>query len=164
MLFLSTPHRGSNLAQTLNSILRASAAHSTRSYISNLSQQNELLSLLNNAFRHVASDVSLYSFYESRATDLHVRSELIVTKDSAVMGYHNERHAMLDADHRNVCKFESPSDPNYITVLQALRSMTESILERRKCRIFCIHVHFKLITSVSFVGEYPRNLASNAAD
>ncbi|KAF2118074.1 hypothetical protein BDV96DRAFT_644405 [Lophiotrema nucula] len=130
MLFLSTPHRGSNLAQTLNNILRASATHSTRSYISNLSQQNELLSLLNDSFRHYASDLSLYSFYESRATDLYVHSEVIVTKESAVLGYHNERHAMLDADDRRVCKYGSPSDPNYVTVLQALRSMTEVTLGR----------------------------------
>jgi hypothetical protein len=138
MVFLGTPHRGSNLAQTLNNILRASATMSTRSYISNLSYQNELLSLLNDSFRHYASDVSLYSFYESRATDLYVRSEIIVTKDSAVLGYPHERHAMLDADHRHVCKFESPLDPNYTTFCDALRSMTESILARRKCGIYLI--------------------------
>ncbi|KAL8646538.1 MAG: hypothetical protein Q9226_006814 [Calogaya cf. arnoldii] len=86
--------------------------------------------MLNDSFRHYASDVSLYSFYESRATDLYVRSELIVTKDSAVLGYHHERHAMLDADHRGVCKFESPSDPNYVTVLQALQNLSERILAR----------------------------------
>lgn len=130
MMFLSTPHRGSNLAQTLNNILRASTSHTTRAYISNLSAQNELLALLNDSFRHYASDVSIYSFYESRATDLYVRSEVIVTKESAVMGYHHERHAMLDADHRHVCKFESPSNPNYISVLQAIRSMTEMIIQR----------------------------------
>ncbi len=135
MLFLSTPHRGSNLAQTLNSMLRASTAHSSRAYISNLSHQNELLSLLTESFRHYACDISLYSFYESRATNLHVRTENIVTKESAVMGYQHERHAMLDADHRGVCKFESPSDPNYIAVLQALRSMTENILGRRMCKL-----------------------------
>ena len=60
---LGIPHRGSNMAQTLNNLLRASATISTRSYIPNLSFQNELLLLLNNSFRHYASDVSFYSFY-----------------------------------------------------------------------------------------------------
>ncbi|RKK89759.1 hypothetical protein BFJ68_g16634 [Fusarium oxysporum] len=134
MLFLGTPHRGSNLAQTLNSMLHATATLSPRSYISNLSQQNELLSMLNDSFRHYASDVSLYSFYESRATEIYVRSEVIVPKDSAVMGFPHERHAMLDADHKSICKFHSPSDPNYTTILDALRSMTETILERFSSR------------------------------
>ncbi|KAI9889610.1 MAG: hypothetical protein M1814_005118 [Vezdaea aestivalis] len=132
MLFLSTPHRGSSLAHTLNSILRASTPLSTRPYIANLSKQNEFLSLLNESFRHFASDISLYSFYESRATNLYVRSEVIVTKDSAVMGYEHERYAMLDANHRNVCKFESPSNSNYVDILRAICSMTEDILSKRK--------------------------------
>jgi hypothetical protein len=139
MVFLSTPHRRSNLAQTLNNTLRASATMSTHSYKSNLSYQNELLSPLNHSFRHHASDVSLYSFCESQATVLYVSSEIIVTKDSAVLGYPHERHAMLDADHRHVCKFESPSDPNYTTFCEALRSVTESILGRRKCGIYFIY-------------------------
>jgi WD40 repeat protein len=130
MIFLATPHRGSNLAKTLNDILRVSGVLAPRAYISNLDSQNEILSQLNDAFRHYAADVSLYSFYESRPTKLHVHSEIIVAKDSAVLGYHNERHSMLDADHRHVCKFESPSDPNYTAVCGALRSVTGTILDR----------------------------------
>ncbi|OIW25252.1 hypothetical protein CONLIGDRAFT_718123 [Coniochaeta ligniaria NRRL 30616] len=130
MFFLATPHGGTDLAQTLNNILRVSFALPTRSYISNLSRQNELLSMLTESFRHYASDISLYSFYESRPTDLYARSEVIVPKNSAVMGHHHERHAMLDADHRNVCKFHSPSDPNYIAVREALGSVMDTILGR----------------------------------
>ncbi|KAF2649450.1 hypothetical protein K491DRAFT_550850, partial [Lophiostoma macrostomum CBS 122681] len=130
MLFMSTPHRGSNLAQTLNSILHAAVSQTPRAYISNLSQQNELLSLLNDSFRHYASDLSLYSFCESRPTDLYLRSETIVAKESAILGYPNERYSMLDADHRSVCKFESHFDSNYRAVAEVLRNMTERILER----------------------------------
>lgn len=139
MYFLGTPHRGSNLAQTLNGILRASGTIAPRSYISNLSQQNELLSSLNDSFQRYAPDVSLYSFWESQATDLYIRSEMIVTKDSAILGYSHERHAMLDADHRNICKFEAPSDPNYIAIRGALRSIIDDISERRKCDIYSIY-------------------------
>ncbi len=130
MVFLATPHKGSDLAQTLNNILRVSIALPTRSYISNLSHQNELLSLLNDSFRHYAADVSIYSFYESRPTTLPVHSKVIVEKASAVLGYPKERQAMLDANHRQVCKFESPSDPNYIAVRGALQSVTGTILRR----------------------------------
>ncbi|KAK4145230.1 uncharacterized protein C8A04DRAFT_35948 [Dichotomopilus funicola] len=130
MVFLATPHRGTDLAQTLNNILRASATRFPRSFISNLSRQSELLELLNDSFRHYAPDISLFSFYESRPTELYLRSEIIVTKGSAVFGYPNERHAMLDANHRQVCKFESRTDPNYTAVREALRNITKTILER----------------------------------
>ncbi|KAH4029376.1 hypothetical protein HBI55_120990 [Parastagonospora nodorum] len=131
MYFLATPHRGSDLARTLNSILRTTATYTTRAYISNLSGQNELLALLDDSFRHYALDISLYSFYESRPTEFHVHSEVIVPKASAVIGYPHERYAMLDADHRHVCKFESPSDPNYGAVLHALRTNVDGIVSKR---------------------------------
>ncbi|CZT06939.1 related to vegetatible incompatibility protein HET-E-1 [Rhynchosporium graminicola] len=130
MIFLATPHRGSDLAQTLNNVLRASGMMTSRSYISNLSGQNELLALLNDSFRHYAPDISLYSFYESRPTNIFLQSEVIVTKDSAVLGYPHERSAMLDADHKQICKFSSSSDPNYTTFCEALRSVTEHIITR----------------------------------
>lgn len=137
MLFLATPHRGTNLAQTLNNILRVSASLSPRAYISNLAHQNELLSLLNDTFRHYASDVSLYSFCESRATELYIHSELIVPKESAILGYQNERHAMLDADHRSICKFEKPTDSNYVAVRDALANMAGVILKRGRFLLNC---------------------------
>ncbi len=131
MVFLATPHRGSNLAKVLNNILRASVVLTGRSYISNLDSQNEILSQLNDAFRHYVADVELYSFSESRPTKFYLQpSELIVRPDSAVLGYPRERHAMLDADHRQICKFESPSDPNHTAVRDALRSLTGDILKR----------------------------------
>ncbi|KAL1838860.1 hypothetical protein VTJ49DRAFT_2113 [Mycothermus thermophilus] len=129
MVFLGTPHRGSDLARTLNRILGAFPGRSSRSYISNLSGQNELLGLLNDSFRHFAPDVSLYSFYESRPTNLGLRSEMIVPKESAILGYPAEGIAKLDADHRHICKFESPSDPNYTSVLEVLRNTTKGILD-----------------------------------
>ncbi|KAL2268697.1 hypothetical protein VTJ83DRAFT_3543 [Remersonia thermophila] len=129
MVFMGTPHRGSDLAQTLNNILRSSSL-SVRSYIANLTRQNELLALLNDSFRHYANDVTLFSFYESHPTDLYIRSEVIVPKESAILGYTHERYAMLDADHRRICKFESPSDHNYVFVRNTLRSVIDSIVER----------------------------------
>lgn len=134
MVFLATPHGGSDLAATLNNILRTSAAHSPRVYLSNLKRSSEMLALLNDSFRHYAQDLILYSFYESQQTNLHIRSELIVPRDSAVMGYPGERSAVLNADHRHVCKFESPSDPNYITVRDTFQFIIDSIMRRCNLR------------------------------
>jgi hypothetical protein len=134
MEFLATPHGGSDLAVTLNNILRTSAPHSPRVYVFNLKRSSEMLALLNDSFRHYAQDLILYSFYESQQTNLHIRSELIVPRDSAVMGYPGERSAVLNADHRHVCKFESPSDPNYITVRDTFQSIIDSIMRRCNLR------------------------------
>src|SRR5579862_3547808 len=104
MVFLATPHRGSDHAAVLNNILRASVAHNFRAYIANLDRTSEMLALLNDSFRHYAQDLSLYSFYESRETNLLVLPAIIVPQDSAVMGYPGEHSAALIADHRHVCK------------------------------------------------------------
>jgi len=134
MVFLATPHRGSDHAAVLNNILRASVAHNFRAYIANLDRTSEMLALLNDSFRHYAQDLSLYSFYESRETNLLVLPAIIVPQDSAVMGYPGEHSAALIADHRHVCKFETPSDPNYITIRDALQTINDSIMRRCNLR------------------------------
>jgi len=132
MIFLATPHRGSDLAQVLNNVLRASAAHSSRAYISNLERSSEFLTMVNDTFRHYIQDLTIYSFYETQHTNLGVRSVMIVHRDSAILGYPGERVALLNANHRGVCKFESPSDSNYITVRDAFQAINEVIMKRRK--------------------------------
>jgi hypothetical protein len=132
MIFLATPHRGSDLAQVLNNVLRASAAHSSRAYISNLERSSEFLAMMNGTFRHYIQDLTIYSFYETQHINLGVRSVMIVPRDSAILGYPGERVDLLNADHRGVCKFESPSDSNYIVVRNAFNTINEAIMKRRK--------------------------------
>ncbi|KAL8881602.1 MAG: hypothetical protein Q9198_001222 [Flavoplaca austrocitrina] len=110
MIFLATPHRGSDLASTLNSMLRVSTSHSARPYISNLERTSDVLAILNNTFRHYTSDLTLVSFYETQPTSLGPRSVMIVQKDSAQVGCAGERVAPLNANHRGVCKFGTPTD------------------------------------------------------
>lgn len=48
---------------------------------------------------------------------------MILEKDSSVLGYPGEISKALNADHHNVCKYDGPRDPNYITVRNALHSI-----------------------------------------
>lgn len=48
---------------------------------------------------------------------------MVVEKDSSVLGYPGEISKPLDADHNGICKYESPSDPKYITVRNALKTL-----------------------------------------
>ena len=53
---------------------------------------------------------------------------MILEKDSSVLGYPGEISKALNADHHNVCKYDSPKDPNYIVVRNALKSLVSKII------------------------------------
>lgn len=69
ILFLATPHRGSNLADILNKILTVSLFnHSPKLYISELSAGSQTVAALNEQFRHIAPNLDILSFYETLQT------------------------------------------------------------------------------------------------
>jgi hypothetical protein len=57
---------------------------------------------------------------------------MVLEKDSSVLGYPGETSKALDADHHEVCKFDSPKDPNYITVRNVLKSLVSKIVATNK--------------------------------
>lgn len=69
---------------------------------------------------------------------------MVLGKDSSILGYPGEVSKPLDADHHGVCKFDSMSDPRYITVRNALLSVitkavgkaTTSKSQRRYFKLF----------------------------
>ena len=69
ILFLATPHRGSDLAGMLNRILAACVlTHNPKTYVSELKHGSQTIATLNDQFRHVASDLDIISFYETAPT------------------------------------------------------------------------------------------------
>jgi hypothetical protein len=48
---------------------------------------------------------------------------MILEKDSSILGYPGEISKSMNADHHNVCKYDSPQDSNYIGVRNALKSL-----------------------------------------
>jgi hypothetical protein len=130
VLFLATPHRGTDLAETLNRLLLSTSfvGHSPREYITQLARRSPTIDELNDSFRHHAAKLRIFSFYETLATATGPMSVLVVDKASAVMGYPSETPMPLSANHHDVCKFTSPQDPNYISVVGALRSVASSVV------------------------------------
>ena len=57
---------------------------------------------------------------------------MILEKDSSVLGYPGETSKALNADHHGVCKYDSPRDPNYIAVRNALTSLVSKISSTSK--------------------------------
>lgn len=60
--------------------------------------------------------------------------KMILEKDSSVLGYPGEISKALNADHHNVCKYDSPWDPNYITVRNALTSLVSKIISTSRSK------------------------------
>ncbi|KAI0467756.1 hypothetical protein F4859DRAFT_492567 [Xylaria cf. heliscus] len=123
IIFLSTPHRGTNLAETLNRILRVSIIGNPMQFIAELSTGSQTLQQLNEQFRHIAPRLQIVSFYETRPTSMARTQVMVLEKDSSVLGYPGEVSKPLDADHHDVCKFNGPDDPRYIAVRNVLKAL-----------------------------------------
>ena len=142
-LFLATPHRGTDLAETLNKFLASSLfGHSPKEYITELARRSPTIDELNEAFRHHASKLRLFSFYETLTTSTGPVSLMVVDKPTAIMGYPNEIQTPLTADHHNVCKFTSRRDPTIRPSLgrfAALRTascrQSTTMLPRKTCSL-----------------------------
>ena len=124
VLFLSTPHRGTNLADALNRILTVSVFnHSAKQYIAELRQNSPTLQDINEQFRNIAPRLQIFSFFETQQTAVGPKKMMVLEKDSSILGYPGEISKPLDADHHNVCKYVSQQDPNYISVRNVLKSV-----------------------------------------
>lgn len=123
--FLATPHRGSDSAMLLNNILKI--AYSSRAYVADLERGSGAIHSANEEFRKYSADIDLWSFYETQKLNIGVFSTLILDPDSATLGYREEKQMPMNADHRSICKFETPTDPNYLVLRNALASTVNSI-------------------------------------
>lgn len=122
IIFLATPHRGSNLAETLNRVLSESF-QSPKSFISDLNKSSPAIEDLNEQFYHHASKISLWSFYKTLATSIGPKKLMVVDKRSSVLGYPAEISRPLQADHHDVCKYSSPVGSNHVSVRNAIRTL-----------------------------------------
>jgi pimeloyl-ACP methyl ester carboxylesterase len=128
LFFLATPHRGADCATLLKNVLRAST-YGSKAFVLDLEPNSGGLQSINDEFRHYSNALELRSFYETIETRFVMSSQLIVNPDSAVLGYHNEESAPLNANHRNICKFDTLLDSNFITFRNSLASMTRSVTQ-----------------------------------
>lgn len=125
MFFLATPHRGSNLAEILTRILQVTPG--ARPFVSDLIPNSSTIQSINDEFPHHCQDLQLHSFYETSAMNFGVKKAIVVPKDSATLGYANERTMYLSGNHREICKFSSQEDPNYLAVRNSLASTLEDL-------------------------------------
>lgn len=128
VFFIATPHRGADSAQLLANLLRVTPL-GNHSYLVDLRKRSSSIESINDDFRHIHDQLSLYSFYETIPTNLGIRSSLIVEKDSAILGYAGERRAYINANHRGACKFDTPENPNYLILRNAFVHTIDGVFE-----------------------------------
>lgn len=86
IVFLSTPHRGTNLAETLNRILQVSFVSNPMQFIAELAAGSQMLQKLNEQFRHVAPKLDIVSFYETRPTTVFTKTQVVRCDNSGIPG------------------------------------------------------------------------------
>ncbi|KAH8891099.1 hypothetical protein GQ53DRAFT_823737 [Thozetella sp. PMI_491] len=124
IVFLATPHRGSNLAEILNKFLSVSF-QSTKQYVSDLQKNSARIMDINDQFKLHANKMQLVSFFETQATTVGLKKIIVVERDSALLDYPNEISSALNADHHSVCKYKSREDANYVTVRNVIKSLVD---------------------------------------
>ncbi|KAJ9483956.1 hypothetical protein VN97_g9443 [Penicillium thymicola] len=115
--FLATPHRGSHLAKMLKNLLKVAY---DRAYVGDLEPNSGAIQVINDEFRHFSAELELWSFYETQ--NMRILNSLIVDPESGVLGYREEKQIPMAADHRSICKFDTPEDPNYALLRNSLAS------------------------------------------
>ena len=79
IIFLATPHRGTNLATVLNRILQSTPLTSSKQFISELTRNSSTLQKLNEQFRHIAPKLQIVSFYETQPTSIGLKNTRVVS-------------------------------------------------------------------------------------
>ncbi|RYP81120.1 hypothetical protein DL769_002129 [Monosporascus sp. CRB-8-3] len=153
VIFLATPHRGSDLSGILNKLLSISFRQK-KQYVAELGKNGWFLQTINEQFRHLATRLQIFSFYETLQTSVGLSSTVIVDEDSGKLGYPGETSRPLNADHHGVCKFDTPEDPNYRAVLGALKSLVSSYSDNNT---HSLDSQMQLIRSFLCIPEDPEH-------
>lgn len=125
VFFLGTPHRGSGLAAILKNL--SIIAWGKKPFVTDLMPGSSALRDINDTFRHYASDLRLWSFYKTLPSKPRILNKIVVERFSATLGYPDEEIVAMNADHRQLCKFKSPTDPNYRLLHNALHMAGDMI-------------------------------------
>ncbi|GAB1211701.1 hypothetical protein ATERTT37_000825 [Aspergillus terreus] len=127
ILFLGTPHLGSDMAKwgvllqnICSAVIPKKVMDSSSNLISALKTNNETLQNINSLFAEDMGRYHIYFFHETLKTDVRGTRELIVDESSAAPHAEGVERMGIEANHRNMCKFEDEMSPGYEAVAAAL--------------------------------------------
>ncbi|KAK0509728.1 hypothetical protein JMJ35_008122 [Cladonia borealis] len=126
VVFLGTPHGGSKLAawgtllsNVVNSVTFGQAVR--KDLLKNLERDSAVLEEISRQFVQRAESLQIMSFYETKI-ERHLRC-LVVPGSSAILNLHNELTFPLYATHRDLCRYDSERNQNYLLVESAIKEI-----------------------------------------
>lgn len=141
ILFLGTPHKGSDLAKwgsRLESICSAvmpkKVLSSNSSLVNALKENNETLQNIDRQFIQIMSKFHIFFFHEAKPTDLKGTYGYVVDEESASPTVQDVERAGIQADHSHMCKFENDSAPGFDLVAEAIQRYSEEAPDAIKGR------------------------------
>lgn len=112
---------------------RAAVSHKQKRFISSIERNSDLLQSINDQFLQYSGTLRLLSYYETEKTRVGITSRFIVDRDSAALGSPNEDHTLLNGSYLDICRFKLPSDPNFISLRNALATITREFTQEGIC-------------------------------
>ena len=128
ILFLGTPHRGSNIAEwgsrlewICGAILPSSVVDTQPQLVNALKANSETLQNIDRQFIQLASRFCIFFFHEGKPTNLKGILRYIVDEESASPNIQDVERASIQQDHSHICKFENDRAPGFDLVTDAIQ-------------------------------------------
>ncbi|KAL1957927.1 hypothetical protein VTO42DRAFT_5319 [Malbranchea cinnamomea] len=136
ILFLGTPHNGSDMAKWGSIIQSISHAvipkkifDSSEQLLNILKTDNEHLQNINRDFSHIMKRFSVYFFHESKPMDLKGTRVFVVDEKSAAPILDGVERMGIEADHGGMCRFRDENAPGYVAVAEAILRYSNDALK-----------------------------------
>ncbi|CRG85975.1 ATPase family AAA domain-containing protein 2B [Talaromyces islandicus] len=127
ILFLGTPHTGSDVAKwglllqkICSAVFPKRFLDTSPQLIEALKSNNETLQNINRLFNESFSRFHIYFFHETKPLDLKGTREFIVDEASAAPDIEGAERFGIEADHSSMVKFEDDSSPGFEAVAEAI--------------------------------------------
>ncbi|KAI9764687.1 MAG: hypothetical protein M1839_005787 [Geoglossum umbratile] len=124
IIFFGTPHQGSGVAgygEVLTRVAASVVREPSTQFVRALRANSGQLTQLTEEFRLRLPKCPVVSFYELRP--MRGAFSVVVEKDSALLGVNAEDQIPVDANHREMCKFESRDDDAYENLCKRVRRL-----------------------------------------
>ncbi|KFZ16694.1 hypothetical protein V501_02095 [Pseudogymnoascus sp. VKM F-4519 (FW-2642)] len=129
LIFFGAPHNGLEVS-ALETLVKG---HPTQTLISELKRESPTLTGLSERFRHVAKDMTIHTYYESRATstvaegpdghwERRGEAKVMVERLSALLNFEAEKTRMkVDGDHKEIARLRRGQGGVYPNVLHIIK-------------------------------------------
>lgn len=134
IVFLGTPHRGSNAASyghIMYFLAKVFAFQSVNTKLpAALERNSETLDRISTAFFQTLEtyqNLHIASYSEEKQVRFGVFGMRIVTPDSAKIGHAHETWGSISEDHRNIAKYRSSQDDGFVKLSRVIQDWVDDI-------------------------------------